>query len=89
MMDEAIIRLQVEAELRDPKYLGRDHHDNKLYVAGCRGPLCRKASRDYGRELYRARNEVAPDALHKPTVRTKWDALLETFPTKLEQKVSA
>lgn len=85
-MDETLLRLQVQAELNDPKYLGREHRDNKTYVAGCRGPLCRKASRDYGRELYRIRNEVAPDAVHKPTVRTKWDDLLDTFPTALEIK---
>lgn len=88
-MDEAAIRLQVEAELNDPKYLGLPHRDNKTYVAGCRGPMCRKASRDYGRERYRALNGVAADALHKPTVRTRWDALLETFPTQLEDRITA
>lgn len=88
-MNESQLRLEVQAELHDPKYIGREHHDNKTYVAGCRGPLCRKASRDYGRERYRALNGVAEDALHKPTVRTRWDALLETFPTMIWEKATA
>jgi hypothetical protein len=34
-------------ELVDPDYKNRSHHNPKTYNVGCRGPLCRKAIRDY------------------------------------------
>lgn len=36
-------------ELTDPPYRNRSHHNPKTYNVGCRGPLCRKAIRDYMR----------------------------------------
>lgn len=74
----------VEAELADPDYTGRDHHDLHTYNEGCRGPLCRKRSRDYGRERYRSVKAVPAQEHHRPTVRTQWDALLAEQPTRLE-----
>ena len=37
----------VREELVDPKYLSRQHHSRSTSRDGCRGPLCRKAEREY------------------------------------------
>lgn len=66
----------VELELADPKYSDMTHHQLHTYNEGCQGPLCRKRQRDYGRERYRIRNGVTEEQLHKPTIRTQWDELL-------------
>lgn len=34
-------------ELTNPLYKNRTHPNRRTYDFGCRGPLCRKASRDY------------------------------------------
>lgn len=39
--------LEVMEELTEYKYRNRTHHNPKTYNVGCRGPLCRKALRDY------------------------------------------
>ena len=44
----------VRAELEDPSFITRKHYSRATYALGCRGPLCRKAEKDRGRE----RNEV-------------------------------
>lgn len=81
--DEVLAAVQIE--LNDPEYADMEHHNLKTYNEGCRGPLCRKKMRDYGREQYRAKQGVAPDGLHKPTVRTQWDELLAKQPTRLDR----
>lgn len=86
---EAQVRSAVDAELRDPDYLNREHGNIGTYTDGCRGPLCKKKSRDYGRAQYRAKNKVPAQELHKPTVRTRWDALLNTMPTRLATEVAS
>lgn len=40
-------------ELLDPAWSHRKHGSRKTYVVGCRGPLCTKAQRDYGRQYQR------------------------------------
>jgi len=42
-------------ELCDKDYDGRTHATRATYAKGCRGPLCRKAERDRGRERHAAR----------------------------------
>lgn len=86
---ESEVRAAVDAELRDPEFIGKKHHDLGTYTDGCRGPLCKKRSRDYGRQQYRTKNKVPAQELHKPTVRTRWDALLNTLPTRLQTEVAS
>lgn len=40
----------IEKELANPKHLSRVHGRRGTYTLGCRGPLCRKANRDYSRQ---------------------------------------
>lgn len=82
------VLLAVKNELEDEKYNGMFHHEIKTYNAGCKGPLCRKRMRDYGREMYRNKNSVPTDELHKPTVRTQWDSILDSQPRQLTVGVS-
>lgn len=50
---------EIRDELRDPEFGLRQHYSRATYALGCRGPLCRKAERDRGRN----RNEMkAADA---------------------------
>lgn len=42
-------------ELLDEEYMNRSHHNRRTYDAGCKGPLCRKATR----EASRRRNKTA------------------------------
>ena len=75
----------VREELNDPAHEGVEHHNLKTYNDGCRGPLCRKRVRDYGRDRYRATKAVPSSELHKPTVRTQWGDLLESQPRRLAE----
>jgi len=36
-------------ELLDLKYANRTHHNRRTYDAGCKGPLCGKATREHAR----------------------------------------
>lgn len=36
-------------ELINPAWSGRTHYNRKTYDAGCKGPMCRKAAREYSR----------------------------------------
>lgn len=47
------ILIAVRKELLDPAWSHRTHGSRKTYVVGCRGPLCTKAQRDYGRQYQR------------------------------------
>lgn len=47
------ILVAVRKELLDPDWAHRTHGSRKTYVVGCRGPLCTKAQRDYGRQYQR------------------------------------
>lgn len=40
---------QICVELMDEKYAGRTHGNRRTYDAGCLGPACKKAAREYGR----------------------------------------
>lgn len=37
----------VRAELTDPEFAHRQHHSRSTSRDGCRGPLCKKAEREY------------------------------------------
>lgn len=43
---------QLCTELMNEKYQGRTHGNRRTRDAGCDGPLCKKAQRDYGRRRY-------------------------------------
>lgn len=43
---------QLVSELLNEKFQGRTHGNRRTRDAGCKGPLCKKAQRDYGRRRY-------------------------------------
>lgn len=48
--------LEILDELNNPRYASRTHGRRACVNAGCKGPLCRKFTRDRMRELYREQN---------------------------------
>jgi hypothetical protein len=52
---EKIENADILFELIDKVFDGRTHATRATYAKGCRGPLCRKAERDRGRERHAAR----------------------------------
>lgn len=75
----------VQEELLDPRFNDKDHHDIRTYNRGCRGPLCKKASRDYQRDRYRKDADVPETEFHKPTKITMWDELLGLMPVRFRR----
>lgn len=85
-------------ELRDPKFISRQHYSRATYAEGCRGPLCRKSEKDRGRKrnriaAMRAGREYTPAVNEEANAR---DALLDfvihwhlTHPDEVERRVSA
>lgn len=47
--DLAVLWNQMIMEMLDARYAGRTHGNRRTYDAGCGGPLCSKATREYGR----------------------------------------
>lgn len=59
-------------ELLDKAYDGRTHATRATYAKGCRGPLCRKAERDRGRERHAARQaEKGKDVTRLPATEAQ------------------
>jgi hypothetical protein len=48
--------VQCREEMLDPEFSRYQHGTRATRVIGCNGPMCRKAARDYGRELQRRLN---------------------------------
>lgn len=63
-------------ELLDHQWLGYEHGIRATKVLGCKGPMCMKAARDYGRELQRRINGVQYERVS--SVR-QFDAFLDGF----------
>lgn len=79
---------EVEAELADGEYSSRTHGKVSTYMWGCRGPLCKKAHRDYRRLQYRKRAAqlgAVPQEM-APRKERENDALLELLQAKHEQE---
>lgn len=55
-------------ELANPLWFNRKHHNRRTYDAGCQGPMCTKAVREYARR----RNRTNPSERY-----AKIDAVLE------------
>lgn len=68
-----VVYLEALCELRATQFLGLDHGDRRTYKRGCRGPLCRKAMRDYGRVYQRARFQ--PEKT-RDTYKQRFDEML-------------
>lgn len=65
-------------ELKAEDYTDRTHGTRACYALGCRGPLCRMAERDRGRERYRERRRAggASPVAAPPTPARERDAFL-------------
>lgn len=75
---DSLIRA-IEKELANPKHSHRVHGRRWTYNAGCRGPLCRKANRDYGRERHTS------EAPRGPYAARDRDALMDAYIERLNQ----
>lgn len=51
--DHQTLLRQCRQELLDPEYISYQHGNRNTRLRGCNGPMCRKANRDYGRNLQR------------------------------------
>ena len=76
------VYLRVLEELRDDRE-GLVHHTRAGYKRGCRGPLCMKAMRDYGR-LYQRKRFAAREV--RPTHKQLHDELLDLLRPKEKKK---
>lgn len=63
MTDDELADLwhKLVVELLNSQYSGRTHHNRRTYDAGCRGPLCCKSVREYGRR----RSQTSPNEKYK------------------------
>lgn len=53
---------QVRSELSDLRFTGKEHGTRSLRVQGCKGPLCRKAQRDWAAQYRRDKAKAAGTA---------------------------
>lgn len=72
----------IEKELANPKHSGRVHGRRGTYTLGCRGPLCRKANRDYGRARLNSLTPLGPyEAPDRDAIMAEYIARInETLP---------
>jgi hypothetical protein len=52
---------EVVTELADPQFSGRTHNNRRTHDAGCKGPICKKAVREYARR----RNSTSANEKYK------------------------
>lgn len=58
------LRRAIELELANPAHISRTHGRRWTYNKGCRGPLCRRANREYMRSWLNSSNPVGPSEAH-------------------------
>jgi hypothetical protein len=58
------LRRAIELELANPAHASRTHGRRYTYRAGCHGPLCRRANREYMRRWINSANPVGPSEAH-------------------------
>lgn len=75
MSSELELYRAVGEETLDPEYVTRTHGLIGTYMHGCRGPLCRKANRDYRREQY-AKRSGGTNRINSPRSERANDDLL-------------
>jgi hypothetical protein len=68
--------LACREELLDQEYAAYPHGRRATKALGCDGPMCRKANRDYGREVQRRMNGAQTERIS--AVR-RYDAFLDAF----------
>lgn len=74
------------AELTDPEHVKRLHGKRPCYTAGCHGPLCRRADREFNRARYQAARQAAgkkyvPSDLRRDGRDAELDAALRVYMT--------
>lgn len=80
------VYLRVLEELEDQRE-GLLHHTRAGYKRGCRGPLCMKAMRDYGRQYQRKRAGQVYQGGTRTSQQRLNDELLNLFrPTAREEE---
>lgn len=68
--------LQCREELLDPEYFDYQHGQRNTRARGCKGPMCRKAARDYGREVQRRLNDARGERI---SAIRKFDEFLDAY----------
>lgn len=74
---------ELNEEISNEKFKRRTHGRRTTYRAGCDGPLCRKAHRDYARIAYAKRTEGMTEA------RGARDKDLDIFIERFEKRYHA
>lgn len=81
---------ELVSELLDQNFMSRTHN-KRTYDAGCRGPLCRKATREAGRRRYK--NAIAEKYLFLDPLLDHWEPIaiqrIERLRNKLIQELTA
>lgn len=70
LLDRTDLPLEVRQELEDPRFINRTHYKRNTYDAGCSGPLCRKANREWMR-IISMRRAHRKGKLYKPNPRRR------------------
>lgn len=68
--------LACREELLAQEYLAYQHGRRATKALGCNGPMCKKANRDYGREVQRRMNDAQAERI---SMVRKFDAFLDAF----------
>lgn len=72
---------EICAELMEPKYKSRSHHNVGTYDQGCHGPLCRKAHREH------PRRRSPSGVLMQVQEERIYDPVLEYFHTVMKHRI--
>ena len=83
--EDYTLLMEVTAELADPRTLDKTHGLVSTYNAGCRGPLCQKANRDYARTKYAKRAKLA-GAVASPHVKLRTERDHDALLTLLQEQ---
>lgn len=77
---------EMREELSHPDWLGESHGHRRLYRRGCRGPLCKKAARDYGRKYMREAQGYGERT--RVTRAQKYDVLLDLYLSEYTKNIA-
>jgi hypothetical protein len=86
--DHADIAQQARDELCDLEYLPFPHGTRATFAKGCRGPMCRKANRDYLRAWQRANYGQPEIGRSRVTAVRQFDPFLEAYTRYSQDKLA-
>lgn len=68
---------EIHQELDDARFATKTHGRRSTYMAGCRGPLCRKSERDAKNDAYRRSKKGSPILEYTPRPERMFDTIIE------------